>query len=112
MFVGDLIEMPKVTALPGYDSQNPLHSSWSRIFSRQKYEAKRRGLSWNVSPEDAWKILNDQNWTCALTGEKFIPGGKYSKTQMSLDRKNNKIGYEPNNVQYVTLYVNRVKNFL
>lgn len=105
-------KMTKVTSISGYDPSNPLHSSWSRIFSRQRYEARRRGLSFNVSAEDAWKILNDQNWQCALSGVKFTPGGGAAKTQMSLDRKDNKIGYEPGNIQYVTLFINRVKNYL
>ena len=112
MFIGDLIEMPTVKSLPGYDSKNPLHSSWSRVFSRQKNEAKRGRKSWNITAEYAWDLLNKQNWTCALTGEKFVPAGNYDRMQMSLDRKNNKIGYEIGNVQYVTLFVNRVKNYL
>ncbi len=112
MLIRNLTETPKVTSLPGYDSKNPLHASWSRIFSRQKYEAGRRGLSFNVSAADAWKILNEQDWRCALSGVKFTPGGSADKTQMSLDRKNNAIGYEPGNVQYVTLFINRIKTYL
>ena len=101
-----------VTTLKGYNPSNPLHSSWSRIFSRQKYEAQRGGKSWNITPEHAWEIINKQNWHCALSGVQFTPGGARNRTQMSLDRINSSIGYESGNLQYVTLVVNYMKKNL
>lgn len=108
MFLADLIEA-SAKELPQYDSKNPLHSSWSRIFTRQKFEAGRGGWNWNITNEQAWKIINDQNWRCALSGVPFTPGGARSKTQPSLDRIDSTRGYEPDNIQYVTLVVNLAK---
>lgn len=100
---------PNARSLPGYDHTNPLHASWSRIFSRQKYEAGRRGLSFNATIQQCWDLINKQQWKCALTGVSFVPGGSRNDLQPSLDRINSSVGYDPGNLQYVTYRVNLIK---
>lgn len=97
------------TKLKDYNNKNPLHATWSRVFSRQKYDAKRSGKSWTITQEQAWNIINEQNWRCALSGDKFTPAGGRTDTQASLDRIDSAKGYEPDNIQYVTLRVNWLK---
>ncbi len=105
------ISSPKqrVTKLPGYDSSNALHSSWSRVFSRQTYEAKRKGLEVNITAADAWNVINKQGWRCALTGVAFVPAGTSNPNQASLDRIDSKKGYVHGNIRYVTYRVNMFK---
>lgn len=108
------IAIPKrnVTALAGYNNKDPMHSSWSRVASRQKFEAGRRGISFTVTMEYLWELLNKQEWKCALSGAPFTISGTRSPTQPSLDRINPAAGYEPGNVQYVTYRVNLAKREL
>jgi hypothetical protein len=98
-----------VKQLPGYDSSNPLHSTWSRVFSRQTYEAKRKGFAVNITAADAWNVINEQGWRCALTGVAFVPAGTASPNQASLDRIDSKQGYIHGNIRYVTYRVNMFK---
>lgn len=107
MLITDLTEA--TASLSQYDSKNPMHASWARIFTRQKYEARRGSWTWNITNEYAWKVINDQNWRCALSGVPFTVGGSRSRTQPSLDRIDSSKGYEPGNIQYVTLVVNLAK---
>jgi len=102
---------PKANAkqLPGYDSSNPLHSTWSRVFSRQTYEAKRKGFPVNITAADAWEVINKQGWRCALTGVAFVPAGGASPNQASLDRIDSNQGYIHGNIRYVTYRVNMFK---
>lgn len=111
MRVDELEVLPKqrVTKLSGYDSSNALHSSWSRVFSRQTYEAKRRGLEVNITAADAWNVINKQGWRCALTGVSFVPSGTSNPNQASLDRIDSKKGYIHGNIRYVTYRVNMFK---
>jgi hypothetical protein len=95
--------------LPGYNTSNPLHSSWSRVFSRQLYEAKRKGFTVNITIEDAWEVINAQVWKCALTGVAFVPAGKAVPNQASLDRIDSNQGYIHGNIRYVTYQVNMFK---
>lgn len=96
-------------SLPGYSTSNPLHSSWSRVLSRQLYEAKRKGFEVNITAEDAWNVINVQGWKCALTGAAFVPAGAANPNQASLDRIDSKQGYVHGNIRYVTYRVNMFK---
>lgn len=114
MKINELENIPTPTArrLPGYDPQHPLHTTWSRLISRQKYQAARDGKTYNIPLDLAWAIIVKQEWACALSGQKFTPGGTRVNTQPSLDRINSSLGYEPGNIQYVTYRVNLTKREL
>lgn len=67
--------------------------------------AKRRGLLWDVTIEQLWDLWITQDGKCAYTGRKLKHG-----TDASIDRIDNKIGYLPNNVQWVHRDINRMKS--
>jgi hypothetical protein len=98
-----------VLIFSGYDPTNPAHKSWSRILSRQRYDAKQRNLNWTITAEYAWDMINAQGWKCALTGIDFEVGGKANPNQPSMDRIDPTRGYEPGNIEFITLQLNRIK---
>lgn len=95
--------------LQGYDSKNPLHSSLTRVLSRQKYQAVKDGKSYDIDLPYAWQIINQQGWKCALSGTPFVAAGGYTPNQPSLDRIDSSKGYVHGNVQFVTLRINLAK---
>jgi len=95
----------------GFDPNNPKHAWWSTNFNKQKNKAPLKGLSWSITKEYAWDLINNkQHWVCALTGLQMTesPGGR-NPNQASLDRIDSKRGYDRGNVQYVTLQINLAK---
>ena len=95
--------------LTGYNTTNLAHKAWSRIISRQRYDATQRRLVWSITLDYAWNIINKQSWKCALTGVDFEVGGKANPNQPSMDRIDPTKGYEPGNIMFVTLQMNRIK---
>jgi hypothetical protein len=98
--------------LPGYRSTIAGHSSWNRNFNNMvkndenMYHQPRQSL---ISKEEAWKIINDQGWRCALTGELMVKAGPRSFKQPSPDRIDNNRHHVSGNVRYVTMEVNLAK---
>jgi hypothetical protein len=70
-----------------------------------RYDAKKRGLPWNVTPEYLWKLWLAQDGKCAYTGRKLTHG-----IDSSLDRIDNSIGYVEGNIQWVHRDINRMKS--
>lgn len=95
--------------LPGFDPGNALHKSWSLVYAKQKYDAKRSGKEWNIDLRYAWDVINNQNWRCALSGDTFTPAGSRASTQASMDRIDSLKGYVKGNIQFLTLQVNLAK---
>lgn len=93
----------------GYDSKNPLHSTLARVFSRQRYDARRKGFEFLITPAYAFDVINKQQWRCNLSGVPFTPAGSRSSTQFSMDRIDSSKGYIPGNIQFTTLVVNLAK---
>lgn len=89
---------------------------WSSI----KRGAGTRGISFDISREDAWQILKSQGYKCALTGRsiKLRPMGSRSlpnrgrSCTASLDRIDSSLPYTRSNVQWVHKDVNIAKNTL
>jgi hypothetical protein len=106
------VKQPRASTLPGYDPKNPMHSAWAAAFRRRKHSAPKEGKAFTITQAEAWEIINKQDWHCALTGIAFTPGGGRSDTQPSMDRINSSAGYEPGNVQFLTLRVNYCKREL
>lgn len=81
---------------------------WSTI----KRNAFSRGIEFNISIEEAWKIYTKQNHRCALTGLYiyFSKNTKKKKPTASLDRINSMYGYIKENIQWVHKKVNIMKN--
>jgi len=83
---------------------------WTRI----KYGAKSRNLTFNITPEFAWKILEEQDFRCALTGDPINfantrKGYKTGESTASLDRIDSNVGYEPNNIQWIHKDLQKMK---
>ena len=80
--------------------------------------AKRRNIKITVTMQDAWEIFLKQNKKCFYTGLK-ITHTKYLKRinnkniyslgTASIDRKNSKLGYTKENIQWVHKDVNYMK---
>lgn len=90
-----------------------------RTWTKTKYEAvNRRGLEFDITSSYLLKLLIDQEGKCALTGWdlEFTRGGDFGSGTnplgCSIDRKDNLLGYVPDNVQLVCWKANKIKNNL
>ena len=76
--------------------------------------AKRRNLTWEVTPEYLWKLFEKQNFKCALTGDTLNLSrtiDNKSKTQTaSLDRIDNSKGYVEGNVRWIHKVINQMRS--
>jgi hypothetical protein len=77
----------------------------SAIWSRAKYRAKQRGLEFTIEQKDI--IIPDK---CPLLGIDIIPKSKDRIHSPSLDRKDSKKGYTPDNIWVVSSRANTLKN--
>ena len=77
-------------------------SKWYTI----KRGALIRNLSFNITKEDVWRAFEKQNKKCALSGLplSFLDGSA------SVDRINNSLGYETNNIQIVHTDINAMRS--
>lgn len=87
-----------------------LGSIWCRI----KASAKKRNLEFLITKQEAWGLFEKQEGICALSGEKILFAKnckdlKAGKNTASLDRINSKIGYTKENIQWVHVEVNYMK---
>jgi hypothetical protein len=84
------------------------HEEISGVFlGSYKYNAQKRGIEWNVTPEYLWQVWLDQDGKCAYTGRQLVHGH-----DASLDRIDNTRGYVEDNVQWVQARINRLKSDL
>ena len=77
---------------------------WARV----KHNAKTRGLSVEITMEDAWDVFVKQRGLCALSGVP-IWFGAGAITTASLDRIDSSRPYTLNNIQWVHKTVNLMK---
>jgi hypothetical protein len=80
-------------------------SMWYRVVAK----AKERGHSVDISIEDASNKFEQQNGKCALTGLPLIIA-PLRVANASLDRKDSKVGYCKDNIQWVLKPINVMKN--
>lgn len=83
-----------------------------RLWSNIIHGAKKRKIPLSVTVEEVWKLLNQQNFRCALSNEPIVMGKKTKDTTASLDRIDSNKGYVVGNVQWVHKDVNLMKNVL
>jgi hypothetical protein len=99
----------------------PDSRSWrgGRYISMTVYEhwhrsAVKRNLDWSITIADLDDLLERQNFQCALSGVLLTIGhgqknGAVTNGTASLDRIDSKIGYTPDNVQFVRKVINMAK---
>jgi hypothetical protein len=75
-------------------------------FSHVRGNATRRNISFAITKEEAYRLLEDQQFRCALTG---LPLTLRPKCNASLDRIDSGQGYTPANVQWVHKTINLMK---
>ena len=78
-----------------------------------KRQAISRGLEFSITIEQAWNILEKQQFKCALSGIAIdLPKDSYSKKESStsLDRIDSSKGYTIDNIQWLDKRVNIMKN--
>ena len=87
-----------------------------KLLSAMKHNSKKRGLEWDDSWWTASLVLERiEGKACEVTGVPFEFGAVPKKNQRrpfvpSPDRKDNAIGYRPDNVQFVVWIYNLMKN--
>lgn len=82
------------------------HEQLTGVFLYQyKYDAKKRGLVWDLEPESLWSKWEAQDGKCAYTNRTLTHG-----VDASIDRIDNSIGYIDDNVQWVHRDINRMKS--
>lgn len=82
-----------------------------KMYNKICSDAKLRGLEMKVSIKELDCLIEKQNFTCALTGQKLIidKTSRSSKTTASLDRIDNSQGYIMGNIQFIHKDINRLK---
>lgn len=87
----------------------------SQYMRRLEIGARKRGKTFNITPQDIWEVFVAQNKKCALSNLdlSFSPDYNHPERQTaSVDRKDNSKGYEKDNIQIVHKTVNVCKMFL
>lgn len=82
------------------------------FFRKYKVNAEMRSKPWNITIEDAGNTLINQNNKCALSGIPLISSGDFKDITASLDRIDNSIGYEKDNIQWVHKEINMMRGTL
>ena len=94
------------------------HRGWHRgirlsWFNKFKVSAETRGIYWDINIDDVADIMEQQNYTCALSGLKIVfpEYGHPSDGSMSasIDRINSDKGYVRGNIQLVDKRINMMK---
>lgn len=83
------------------------------FFNRLMSNAKTRGLTVSITPNQAWELLEQQNHRCKITNLPIYLGlGVKDPCTASVDRIDPELGYTLGNVQWVHKVVNMMKRDL
>lgn len=88
----------------GYSNNRPIGDK-TRLFNKFYKQAKSRNIEWNITLDE---MFINYEGKCNLTG--WDIDISYKNCTASLDRIDNNIGYQPNNIQWVHTMVNMCKN--
>jgi len=81
------------------------------VYYRLKRGAQVRHIPFKVSPQQLWNLFVQQNKKCALTGLDIeLSLESREAGTASVDRKNSRRGYFPDNIQWVHKDVNLMKS--
>lgn len=99
------------------------HKNWTgfkdisgSIWHRIETSAEKRGINFDISIEEAWNIFIGQDKKCALSGESisFAEDSEDLRNGLntaSLDRIDSSKGYTKDNVQWVHVKINYMKQW-
>lgn len=76
-------------------------------FNSKKHDASRRGITFNLTFEDLKALFSRNAGHCDYTGVKFDE----DKHKISIERLDDKLGYERGNVCLTSALVNQIKDF-
>lgn len=109
-----LAEHSKTAAI----DQDRFRKGWRMDMARYlhkvtKARAARRGIAYALSVDTIFKMLEAQQDACSVSGIPFIYSPKADDSEWhrrpfaaSVDRRDNRLAYEPDNVRLVTVCVN------
>ena len=101
----------KIYAARKLRSLYSLPNKASRVYQNSKTKAKEKGWGFNLSKEFLILLYHKQEGLCALSGETLtISGDRRVSEMMSLDRIDSSLGYTIDNVQWVCVKYNFMKN--
>ena len=81
-----------------------------RMLASARVRARRRGLPCTISLADIRRKWAECGGVCPISGRKMYVGRKVlGPWSPSLDRRNNSLGYTPQNVRIVAHCINRLK---
>jgi|ERR1035437_5977471 hypothetical protein len=80
-----------------------------KYFNRVKNRANERNQKFDITIEDMGDLLENQNYTCALSGL-FIQMDGEKHTTASLDKIENSKGYVKGNIQWLHKDINNLKS--
>ena len=92
--------------------QETINGIRSSHFKKFEIGAEQRSKTWKITIQQAAEILKQQNNKCAISGLDIIACGPFEKITASLDRIDNKIGYELDNVQWAHKEINMMRGKL
>lgn len=101
------------------ETKSPIWNGCGRLskqhFSMIEFLAKKRGIEFNITIEEAWNIYTKQKGLCKLTSLPIDFSGQRQRKKgieqtASLDRIDSNKGYTIDNIQWVHKDVNRMKN--
>jgi len=102
---------PNCRKIKARGKNNPKWTGYEEISGRlwltYKKEAERKKIAFEITIEDAWDVLVEQDHKCALTGKTL---GK--RNVASLDLKEPDKGYVEGNIQWVDKRIHQVKRNL
>lgn len=79
------------------------------LYNRLKASAKKRNIEFNLSVTDMYHI--DYPLTCPILGIRMtFNKGKVQDSSYSVDRIDNTIGYQLDNIQIISYRANTLKN--
>ena len=95
------------------------YSFMDKLYSKLRYEVQsgtrrssRADLTWHINQAHLYNCFHKQDGLCALSGQQmtWITGKGWIDTNISIDRINPDIGYEPDNIQLVCYRLNIMKH--
>jgi len=97
------------------------YSYMDKLFSKLRYEVQsghrrtsRADLTWHINQAHLYNCYHKQDGKCALSGQTmtWLTGQGKVDSNISLDRIDPTVGYEPDNIQLITYRCNIMKHDL